>query len=60
MFQEPLSDSPLGYILRNWKILTLQKAWAQYKLGDQKKKKASEWYIQFSSVAQSTQIFATP
>ena len=32
MSWEPLSDSPLGYILRNWKILTLQKAWPQYKL----------------------------
>ena len=31
---KPLSDSPLGYILRNWKILNLQKAWPQYKLGD--------------------------
>ena len=37
MSQEPLSDSPLGYILRNWNILTLQKAWPQYKLGDPKK-----------------------
>ena len=41
---EPLSDSPLGYILRNWKILTLQKAWPQYKLGDPPQKKASEWH----------------
>ena len=37
MSWEPLSDSPLGYILRNWKILTLQKAWPQYKLGTHKK-----------------------
>ena len=37
MSWEPLSDSPLGYILRNWNILTLQKAWPQYKLGDPKK-----------------------
>ena len=33
---KPLSDLPLGYILRKWKFLTLQKAWPQYKLGDQK------------------------
>ena len=32
--QDPLSDSPLGYILRNWNILTLQKGWPQYKLGE--------------------------
>ena len=44
MSWEPLSDSPLGYILRNWKILTLQKAWPQYKLGDLKSKMASEWH----------------
>ena len=37
MSQETLSGSLLGYILRNWKILTLQKAWPQYKLGDPKK-----------------------
>ena len=36
MSWEPLSDSPLGYILRNWRILTLQKAWPQYKQGDPK------------------------
>ena len=49
-FQEALSYSTLGYILRNWKILTLQKAWLQYKLGDprpQKKKVASEWHTSF-------------
>ena len=49
---EPLSNSPLGYILRNWKNLTLQKAWPQRKLGDQKKKKkkkkkSSEWHSSF-------------
>ena len=49
---KPLSDSPLGYILRNWKILTLQKAWPLYKLGDQplqknKTKLASEWHTSF-------------
>ena len=27
--QEILSDTPFGYILRNWKIKTLQKAWPQ-------------------------------
>ena len=37
--QDPLSDSSLGYILRKWKILTLQKAWPQYKLGDTAPKK---------------------
>lgn len=44
--REPVSDSPLGYILRNWKILTLQKAWPQYKLGDLKTKMASECLCQ--------------
>ena len=29
--REPLSDSPLGYILRN-EILALQKAWPKYEL----------------------------
>ena len=37
--REPFLDSPLGYILRNWKILTLRKAWSQYKLGDPPQKK---------------------
>ena len=48
--QEPLPDSLLGYILINWKILTLQKACPQYKLQDskkKKKKKASEWHTSF-------------
>ena len=36
MSQEPLSDSPFDYILRKWKIWTLQKAWPRYKLGDPK------------------------
>ena len=31
--QEALSFSTLGYIVRNWKSLTLQKAWLQYKWG---------------------------
>ena len=34
--QEALSYSSLGYIVRNWKILTLQKAWLQYKWGTPK------------------------
>ena len=34
--QEALSYSVLGYILRNWKLLTLQKAWLQYKQNHQK------------------------
>lgn len=46
MSWEPLSDSPLGYVLRNWKILTLQKAWPQYKLGGPPKM-ASEWHTSF-------------
>ena len=46
MSWESLSDSPLGYVLRNWKILTLQKAWPQYKLGDPPKM-ASEWHTSF-------------
>ena len=53
MFPEPLSDSPLGYILRNWKMLTLQKAWPQYKWGTQKM--ASEWH----TVAKSLQSCPT-
>ena len=51
--QEPFSDSPLGYILRNWKMLTLQKAWPQYKWGTQKM--ASEWH----TVAKSLQSCPT-
>ena len=46
MSQETLSDSLLGYILRNWNILTLQKAWPQYKLGDPKNM-ASQWHTSF-------------
>ena len=34
MSWEPLSELTPCYILRNWKILNLQKAWPQYKLGD--------------------------
>ena len=34
--QEAVSYSSLGYIVRNWKILTLQKAWLQYKWGTPK------------------------
>ena len=43
---ELLSDSPRGYILRNWKILTLQKAWPQCKLGDPNNM-ASQWHTSF-------------
>ena len=46
MTQEPLSDSSLGHILRNWKILTLQKAWPQCKLGDPNNM-ASQWHTSF-------------
>ena len=49
--REPLLDSPLGYILRNWKILTLQKAWSQYKLGNPPPKKA------FAKSGEKTQNF---
>ena len=50
--QEPLSDTLLGYILKNWKILTLHKAWPQYKWGGPKKKNkkkttASKWHTSF-------------
>ena len=44
---EPPSHSPLGYVFRNWKILTLKmlkrlrffcnKTWGQYKLGNEEK-----------------------
>ena len=46
--QKPLSGSFLGYSLRKWKILTLQKAWPIYKLGNPPPKKmASEWHSSF-------------
>ena len=54
MSWEPLSDSPRGYILRNWKILTLQKAWPRYKLGTPKK-----WPLNGSPSREGTQNFLT-
>ena len=44
--QEALSYSDFRYIVRNWKILTLQKAWLQYKWGTPPKM-ASEWNTRF-------------
>ena len=57
---EPFSDSLLGYIFRNWKNLTLQKAWSQYKLGNPPQKNASEWHTQFSLVTQSCPTLCDP
>ena len=47
MSWEPLSELTPCYILRNWKILNLQKAWPQYKLGGHPPQMASEWHTSF-------------
>ena len=57
MSWEPLSDSPLGYILRNWKFLTLQKAWPQYKLHPNPQKQPLNGTLAFVKSRERTQNF---
>ena len=57
MSWKPLSDSLLGYRLRNWKILTLKKAWPKYILGDPPKKWLLKGTVAFAKNRERAQNF---